>query len=168
MDEFSTYVFQPNELKTENKKVLKERTLLFGIFIALTGYTLYLLDVEYGTPVLMIGVFILIAGRIVMSGKEPSVGHRPMELKIRSNSLLIGTTEHPIEDKGRMLINVIGYRGQGMVQRTAFYKTHNGNENTIRLWHDDKELVVNFVLESEHQLHRLKRFCERHGYKLRI
>jgi hypothetical protein len=166
MDEFSTFIFKENELKTNNKRVIKERAYLIGILIGLIGFVLYLLDLEYSTPILLTGVAILTIGRITMSGKDPSIGHRPLELRLKNDLIIIGKEKIEIKDKANILINVIGYRGQGINQRTAFYKTYSGNDNTIRLWYNDKEVLFNFILDSEHQKDKLLNFCETNGFKV--
>lgn len=166
MYEFSTFIFKENELKTNNKRVTKERTYLIGVLIGLFGFVLYLLDIKYSTPILLTGVAILTIGRITMSGKDPSIGHRPLELRLRNDSMIIGKETIEIKDKANILNSIIGYRGQSINQRTAFYKTYSGNDNTIRLWHNDKEVLFNFILDSEHHKDKLLKFCETNGFNV--
>lgn len=167
MNEFSAFIFKQNELKTSNKKVISERAYLIGILITLTGLLLYFLNIEYSIAVLVVGAVITTIGRIVMSGKNPSIGYRPLELKLKNQSLIIGNEEIEIKANADVLIKIAGYKGQLINQRIAFYKKHSGDDNIIKLRHGDMEVEFNFVLESEHHKDKLIAFCENNGFDLR-
>ena len=167
MDEFTTYIFKENELKTNNERVIQERTFYIGLLIGLVGLVLKLLGIEYASYPIIIGVIIMTIGRIIMSGKDPSIGHRPLELKIRKNSIIIGHENIQIEDKSDIQFNIIGYRGQGINQRIAVYKMYSGNDNTITLKYKDKETRFQFVLNSEDHRDELLEFCKSNGFSVR-
>ena len=167
MDEFTTYIFKENEIKTNNKRVIKERTFYIGLLIGLFGFVLQLLEIEYSFYLIYIGVITVTIGRIVMSGKDPSIGHRPLELKFGKDYITIGHDKIDIESKFDIQINIIGYRGQGINQRTAFYKMYSGNDNTITLRYKGKEAKFQFVLDSEHHKDKLLKFCEKNGFNVR-
>jgi hypothetical protein len=167
MDEFTTYIFKENEIKTNNKRVIKERTFYIGLLIGLFGFALQLLEIEYSFYLILTGAIIVTIGRIAMSGKNPSIGHRPLELKIRKGSITIGQEKIDFENKSDIQINILGYRGQGINQRTAFYKMYSGNDNTITLRYKDKEAKFQFVLDSELHKDKLLKFCEKYGFNVR-
>lgn len=166
MDEFSAYIFKENEIKTNNIRVNKERPYYIGVLIFLFSFLLYLLDFEYTAHFLSIGLIGLILGLITMSGRVPSVGYRPATLKLTNKSISIGKETLEIKNKEDIDIRIVGYRGQLVNQRTAFYQIHNGNENLIKVRFGDKVTEFKFVLESEDHKDKLVKFCKHNGFEL--
>jgi hypothetical protein len=166
MEEFSTYIFKENEIKTSNSKVIRERTYYVGILIFLIGVILFLFDLELGKYLMVSGFIIYTIGQIVLSGREPSIGYRPLILKLRRDSVFIGKERVEIKNKSDIEIKVIGYKGQLINQREAFYLTHNGNENLMKVRYGDIVSEFQFVLESEHHKDKLVKFCRENDFEI--
>jgi hypothetical protein len=166
MDEFTTSIFKENEVKTNNLRVTKERPYYIGILIFLFSIVLYLLDFDYSIHFFVVGYIVLIIGQITMSGRLPSIGHRPLTLKLTRDSIFIGTQQLEIKNKQDVEIVIVGYKGQGINQRTAFYQAHNGNDNLMRIKFGDKTTEFKFVLDSEAHKDKLIGFCEENGFKV--
>jgi hypothetical protein len=166
MDEFSTYIFKENEIKTNNIKVNKERPYYIGVLIFLISIVLYLLDFDYAIHFFIVGYIVLVIGQITMSGRVPSIGHRPVTLKLTKDSIYIGKERLQIKTKEDVDIKIVGYKGQGINQRTAFYQAHNGNDNLMKFRYGNKVTEFKFVLESETQKDKLVKFCEENGFKI--
>ncbi len=166
MDEFSTYIFKENEIKTNNVKVSKERPYYIGILIFLISIVLYLLDFDYAIHFFVVGYITLFIGQFTMSGRVPSVGHKPLTLKLTKDSIYLGKERLEIKNKKDIDIRIIGYMGQGINQPTAFYRAHNGNDNLMRIKYGDKVTELKFVLESETHKDKLVKFCNDNGYNI--
>lgn len=166
MEEFATSIFKENEIKTNNARVVKERPYYIGLLISMIGFILYLFDSKFTIYFLIIGYLIVIIGQIVMSGKIPSIGSRPLNLKLRNDSIIIGNDKLEIKDKNDIEIRIIGYKGQWINQKVALYQFHNGNENQLKIKYNDKETELKFLLDSESHKDKLVRFCSENGYKL--
>jgi hypothetical protein len=166
MDEFSTYIFKENEIKTNNIRVNKERPYYIGILILLLSVVLYLLDFDFAIYLFVVGYIVLVIGQITISGRVPSIGHRPVTLKLTKDSIYIGKEKLEIKSKGDVEIRIVGYKGQGINQRRAFYQAHNGNDNLIKIKYGNKVAEFKFVLESETHRDRLIKFCEENGFKI--
>ena len=166
LNEFSTYIFKENEVKTNNVKVNKERPYFIGILIFLFSVVLYLLDFDYAIHFFVVGYIVLVIGQITMSGRLPSIGHRPMTLKLTEDAIYIGKEKLEIKNKGEVDIKLTGYKGQGINQRTAFYQVHNGNDNLMRIKYGDKVTEFKFVLESENHKDKLVKFCKQNGFEV--
>jgi hypothetical protein len=166
MDEFSTYIFKENEIKTNNIKVNKERPYYIGILIFLIGAVLYVLDFDYAIHFFVSSYVVLIVGQMAMSGQVPSVGYSPLTLKLTRDSIHIGKEKLEINDKRDVEIRMVGYKGQGIYQQTAYYQVHNGNENVMRISYRGLITEFKFVLESETHKDKLVEFCQEHGFKI--
>jgi hypothetical protein len=166
LDEFSTYIFKENEIKTNNVRVNRERPYYIGILIFLISVVLYLLDFDYAIHFFVIGYIVLVIGQVTMSGRVPSIGHRPVTLKLTKDSVYIGKERLEIKNKEDVDIRIIGYKGQGINQRTAFYQAHNGNDNLMKIKYGDKVTEFKFVLDSETHKDKLVRFCEQNGFEI--
>src|SRR5690606_21123388 len=164
MDEFSTYIFKENETKTNNIRVNKERPYYIGILIFLISVVFYLLDFDYAIHFFVVGYIVLVIGQITMSGRVPSIGHRPLTLKLTKDSVYLGKERLEIKNKKDVEITLVGYHGQGINQRTAFYQAHNGNDNLMRIKYGDKITELKFVLESEAHKDKLIKFCKENGF----
>lgn len=105
-------------------------------------------------------------GKITLSGHRTSIGHRPVSLKLTAESIYIGKERIEIRDKKDIEIRVIGYKGQFIVQQKAFYQTHHGNDNLMRIRFGDKTTEFKFVLESESHKDKLLKFCEENGFRI--
>jgi hypothetical protein len=166
MDEFSTYTFKENEVMTNNERVKKERPYYIGVLIFLISAVLYLLDFDYSIHFLIVGYIVLVIGQITMSGRVPSIGHRPLTLKLTKDSIYLGKERLEIENKNDVDIRIVGYKGQGINQQTAFYQAHSGNDNLMKINYGDKVTELKFVLESETHKDNLIRFCKENGFKI--
>lgn len=166
MNEFSTYIFKENEIKTNNLRVNKERPYYIGFLIMLIGIVLYLLDSGYTVHFMAAGYIMLLIGQIIVSGRVPSIGHRPLTLKLRKDSLLIGTERIEIKNRSDVTIRLNGYKGQGINHPLGFYQTYNGNDNLMRIRYGDKEAEFKFVLESETHKDELIKFCKENGFEI--
>jgi len=165
MDEFSTYIFKENEVMTNNERVRKERPYYIGILIFLVSVVLYLLDLDYAIHFFVVGYIVLFIGQITMSGRVPSIGHRPLTLKLTKDSIYLGKERLEI-NKEDVNIRIVGYKGQGINQRTAFYQAHSGNDNLMKIKYGDKVTELKFVLESETHKDNLIRFCKENGFRI--
>lgn len=166
MEEFSTIIFKENETKTHNKKIEQERIYIIGILIFLIGTVLYLIDSPYTGKFMFIGIVVITIGQIVLSGRRPSVGEPISNLKIRKDHVLIGDDRIKIKNKEDLRIKLDGYKGQLIAYQTAFFQTHSGNDNIMRIRYGDKVAEFKFVLESEHHKDRLQRFCKENDFKI--
>jgi len=164
--EFSTYVFVENHLKTNDQKVARERPLYIGILIFLIGACLYLLDISFATYFLASGAIVMTIGRITMSGRRASIGHRPLKLRLTPDAIYIGDEKLEIKSKSDVKLRIIGYRSQAIRQRTAYYQTHSGNENEIRIVHQSGVAEFNFILDSERHQDQLLHFCKVNGFNV--
>jgi len=100
-----------------------------------------------------------------MSGRLPSIGHRPLSLKLTQDSISIGKEKLEIKDKKDVQILIVGYQGQPINQRTAFYQAHNGNDNLMRIRYGGKVTEFKFVLDSETHKDKLINFCKANGFE---
>lgn len=166
MDEFSTYIFKENEVKTNNVRVNKERPYYIGILFSLISFVLYLLDFDYAIHFFVVSYIVLVVGQITMSGRVPSIGHRPLTLKLTKDSVFIGKERLEFKNKEDVDIRILGYKRQGINQRTALYQAHNGNDNLIRIRYNEKVTEFKFVLESETHKDKLVKFCKENGFKI--
>jgi hypothetical protein len=78
----------------------------------------------------------------------------------------IGKEKLEIKNKEDVDIRIIGYKGQGINQQTAFYQAHNGNDNLMKIKYGDKVTEFKFVLDSETHKDKLVRFCEQNGFEI--
>lgn len=166
MDAFSTYIFKENEVKTRNTRISRERPYYIGILIFLISVILYLLDFDYAVHFFAVSYIVMLIGRTTMSGRIPPIGHKPMTLKLTKDSIFIGKERLEIQNKEDIEIRIIGFKGQGINQRTAFYQAHSGNDNVMRIKYADKMTEFKFVLESESHKDELVKFCEQNGYDI--
>lgn len=165
-EEFTTYVFKKNEIKSNNLKVLKERPYYIGVLLFLISIVLYLLDIGYAGLFLVVGNILLFIGMATMSGRRPSLGHRPLTLKLTADSVFIGKERLSILNKGDVSIKISGYRGEFINQRVAFYQTHSGNENVLKIKYQGKVVELKFVLMSETHKDQLVSFCQTNGFPI--
>lgn len=165
MTEFKTYLFEENALKTRNKKVSKERLYYIAIVVFLVAVILLILDSPYTGEFLAVAIVLVVIGQIIMSGRIPSVGHRPTTLTISKDFLKIGDNNIVVKGKNDMLVKILGYRRELVPFPTGFYETKSGNENIVRITYKNKQAEFNFVLESEHQRDELLEFCKENGIK---
>ena len=166
MDEFSTYIFKENEVKTNNVRVNRERPYYIGISIFLFSVVLYLMDFDYAVHFFVAGYIILVIGQITMSGTLPSVGHRPVTLKLTKDAIYIGKEILEIKNKNDVDIRIVGYQGQLISQRTALYQAHSGNDNLMKLRYGGRITEFKFILESEIHKDKLVNFCKEHGFEI--
>lgn len=166
MQEFTTYIFKENEVLTNNIKVKRERPYYVGILICLVSVLLYILDIDYAIPFFFFGVVVVFIGKMTMSGRSPSIGHRPLRLRLTPDSIYLGNDRLEIKSKEDIEIRIVGYKGQRIIQQVAYYQTHNGNDNLMRIKYGEKVSEFKFVLESETRKHQLVRFCEMNGFRI--
>lgn len=167
MDQFTSYVFKENELRTNNAKVTKERTYYLGILIVLVGLAMYYLNIPYGLGISLAGTVVYIIGKFIMSGWVSSIGYRPYSLKIRKESITIGDRTFDVNNTDDVQFKIVGYKGQIILQREAIYKTHSGNENLVMVRYNNLESEFRFVLESEEHKDKLLKFCENTGFSFK-
>jgi hypothetical protein len=165
MEEFSTYIFKENEMKTNNMKVNKERPYYIGIMIFLIAVSLSLMGFYYSF-LFVIGYIVFMIGRITMSGPLSSVGHRPLTLKLTKDSIFIGKKKLEIKNKQDLQITLVGYKGQGISRSAAFYQAHNGNNNLMKFKYGERVTEFKFVLESEAHKDKLIKFCRENGFEI--
>jgi uncharacterized membrane protein len=166
INQFSTFVFEENEVKTKNKKVIRERTFYLGVLTSLVGFLLIELEIEYGGIMIVVGFFLTILGRFIRSGKESSIGHRPLPLLLRRDSFVLGNDEIEIMNKSAVSINVVGYSKEKKYSSSALSASHSGNANTITFPYNGREIILRFVLESERHKEKLLQFCSLNGYEI--
>ncbi len=166
MDEFSTYIFKENEEKTNNTRVMRARPYYIGILIFLFSVVLYLLDFDYAIHLFFVAYIVWIIGKITTSGRIPSIGHRPVTLKLTKDSIYIGKEKLGITNTNDVQIKIVGYKGQAINNPIALYQVHNGNDNLMKIAFGDKVAKFKFVLESETHKDQLITFCEENGFKI--
>lgn len=166
MDEFSAFIFKENETKTHNRKVDQERIYIIGTLVFLVGIVLYLIDSPYTGKFMLVGIVVIAIGKIVLSGRRPSVGQPISKLKIRKDYVLIGDDRIEIKKKEDISIKLDGYRGQLITYQTNFIQTYSGNDNILRIRFGDKEVEFKFILESEHHKDKLQKFCIENDFKI--
>jgi hypothetical protein len=101
-----------------------------------------------------------------MSGKIPSIGHRPVDLKITPDAIFIEKEKLEIENKEDVKITIVGYKGQWLNQPLALYQAHNGNDNLMKFRFGDKVTEFKFILESEAHKDELIKFCKENGFEI--
>lgn len=166
MNEFSTYIFKENELKSNNKRVNKGRPYYIGISLFLVSVVLYLLDFNYAIHLFVVGYIVVLIGQITLSGQVPSIGHRPLTLKLTKDSIYLGKERLKIKNKKDVDIRIVGYKGQGVIQQRAIYQSHNGNDNLMKIRCGDKVTEFKFVLASEAHKDQLIEFCKMNGFQI--
>jgi|GEM_PF-4563264 len=166
MQEFTTYVFKENEILTNNIRVKRERPYYIGVLIILISVLLYILDFDYAIPFGLFGALVVFIGKMTMSGRSPSVGHRQLRLRLTADSIYLGNERLEIKSKEDIEITIVGYKGQMINQQIALYQTHNGNDNLMRIKYGEKVSEFKFVLESETHKNQLVRFCEMNGFRI--
>lgn len=97
-----------------------------------------------------------------MSGRLPVIGHKPYRFTIMKDGILIGTEKINLDVTKDIKIFIHSYRGEAIGQRTAFYQTYAGTENTLKFTYQNMETEFNFVLHSEIAKEDLVDFCEEH------
>ena len=167
MEEFTTSIFKENELKTKNRKVSRERPFFIGLLITLIGIALNLMDSPYTIHFLLGGTLLMVIGRIVASGKSPSIGHRPLSLRLTKDSVYIGEERLPLEGKENIAIWVDGYKGETISHNSFLDPKASGNDNTMTIKLASKMSEFKFVLESERHRDKLVDYCEANGFEIR-
>jgi len=162
MEEFRTYIFKENEVKTHNARVIKERVYIIGVLVVLVGIVSSILDLPYTVYFVVAGFVLVMAGRIFLSGKEPSIGHRPVSLTLRPDSILLGTEKIRIADRKDIRITISGYAGEAFYTKTT-YNTHSGNDNFLSFSYQGKTAMLQFVLDSKNHKDQLIQFCQEYG-----
>ena len=166
MDEFVSTIFKEDPQKTRNLQVSKETTYYVGILIVLIGAVFYILEeAVIAAFVVLAGFLVFIVGKIIMSGRVPSIGHRPTTFKILKDCIMIGQEKISITPTKDLEVTIVSYAGQGVNQRTAFYQTYAGTNNRIKFRFQNKEIEFNFVLDSEYEKDKLVKFCKEHGIR---
>lgn len=163
MAEFKTYLFRENEVSTHNARVKKERFYIIGVLVGLVGIVFHLLELPYANYFAVAGFIAILLGRVLSSGKDPSIGHRPTSLTLRESSILLGAEEIKITDRREVRIFIAGYAGQSSFHGT--YNTNSGNDNFIHFPYKGRMVALQFVLESESHKQQLTQFCEEYGFE---
>lgn len=165
LNEFSSLVFIENKVKTSNAKVLKERPYYISILMLCVSIIFILLDLPWAGGLIIISMTVYYASLFWQSGRKPSIGHHPVDLKLLPDALMLGKERIELKNKRDLRIRIVGYRGQLTGSKIAPFKTHSGNDNVMHLRYANKVTAFNFVLHSEHHKDQLLKFCEAHGFE---
>lgn len=164
-NEFSSYVFVENKVKTQNAKVLKERPYYIGLLMLCISGVFVLLELPWAGGLIMLSMMVYYFSLFWQSGRQPSIGHHPVDLKLLPDALMLGKERIELKNKRDLRIRIVGYQGQLIGSKIAPFQTHSGNDNVMHLRYANKVTEFNFVLHSEHHKDQLIKFCEANGFE---
>lgn len=164
MEEFHTLLYKENDIKTHNKRIAREQVLLTGVLIVLIGYVFEILEWPFVTPIFFIGVCMVTIGRFLISGKDVTVGHSPLGLRLTRDAIYLGQTRIEMPDKSLLEIIVMAHEGEPRWASGGIYHAYNGTENIMRLRRGESIVEWRFVLGSKEHKEKLLNFCQRNGY----